>query len=119
MDKTPKIENPINKGNTESVTKLPIQLAIGTAITVEMNPFIAAPIPAICPIGCIAKALKFPNRKPIAKNCIAKKPTNTIIPGLLPDQNNTTYKTEIIAYAIVAIYAIRHIPYLSTIRLFI
>ena len=42
-------------------------MAIGTAITVDTNPLIAAPIPAICPRGCIAKARRFPNKKPIEK----------------------------------------------------
>lgn len=59
------------------VVYFPINVLIGTAIIVEINPVIAAPIPAICPIGCIAKALKFPNRNPIEKNC-KKKNVNTI-----------------------------------------
>ena len=67
---------PIKRGKTEVLTKSPIKLAIGTAKTVEINPLIAAPIPAICPSGSMAKALKFPNKKPTEKNCSAKKLTN-------------------------------------------
>ena len=34
----------------------------------DTNPLMAAPIPAICPKGCIAKVRTFPNKNPIAKN---------------------------------------------------
>lgn len=46
-DAMPKIEKPINKGSAVVSTKLPITVAIGTAINVETKPVIAAPIPAI------------------------------------------------------------------------
>ena len=68
-------------------------MAIGTAITVEINPFIAAPIPAICPKGCMAKARKFPNKKPTAKNCKAKKLNRIKMLGFCPDQNKTKKKS--------------------------
>jgi hypothetical protein len=61
-------ENPINNGSVLSITNLPINVLIGTAIIVDMNPVTAAAIPAICPTGCIASALKLPKRKPIQKN---------------------------------------------------
>ena len=64
----PDIEKPINRGSAVSETKRPMKMLIGTAIKVEMNPVIAAAIPAICPTGSIASARKFPKRKPIAKN---------------------------------------------------
>ena len=64
----PKKVKPINKGKADVFTKLPIKLAIGTATTVETKPLIAAPIPAICPKGSIAKLRKLPNRNPTAKN---------------------------------------------------
>ena len=75
--KIPKTEKPINSGNTDVLTKLPIKCAIGTANTVERKPLIAAPTPAICPKGCIANARKFPNKNPTAKNCAAKKEIST------------------------------------------
>ena len=67
MDKALQTKNPKKRGKAVPKTNLPIKVLIGTAIIVEINPVIAAPIPAICPIGCIARALKFPNRKPIEK----------------------------------------------------
>ena len=54
---------------------------MGTAMRVDINPVMAAPIPAIWPTGCIAKALKLPKRKPIAKNWRAKNVSSTIILG--------------------------------------
>ena len=71
-------------GRTDVVTNCPINALIGTPIIVAMNPVIAAPIPAICPTGSIARALKFPNKKPTAKNCKAKKISATGNEGL-PD----------------------------------
>ena len=73
----PQKKKPINKGRAVVSIKLPTKVAIGTAIMVETNPLIAAPIPAMCPIGSIAKARVFPNKKPIAKNCNQKKVNNT------------------------------------------
>ena len=64
----PQTKNPIKRGVTEFTTYLPIKSAMGTAITVEINPFNAEPIPAICPMGSIAKARRFPNKNPIVKN---------------------------------------------------
>ena len=58
-------------------------VAIGTAIIVEAKPLIAAPTPAICPTGCMAKALKFPNKNPIAKNCKAQKLKNIVMFGFV------------------------------------
>jgi hypothetical protein len=42
---TPQARKPINIGNTESTTKLPINALIGTAMTVAIHPVIAAPTP--------------------------------------------------------------------------
>lgn len=81
----PHARNPINTGNTESITKLPIKALIGTAIKVARHPVKAAPIPAICPNGCMAKARKFPKIKPTAKNSSAKKHKTTQYGGFTPD----------------------------------
>ena len=78
----PHTKKPINKGSVVSNTKRPIYVLIGTAIRVAINPVIAAPIPAICPIGSMASALKFPNKKPMAKNCAAKNNNNHTMSGL-------------------------------------
>ncbi len=43
-------------------------MAIGTDINVETNPLIAAPIPAICPIGSMASDLMLPKIKPKDRN---------------------------------------------------
>ena len=74
-------KNPINKGSTVSEIYLPIKTLMDTAIKVEIKPVIAEAIPAIWPTGCIAIALKFPNKKPIAKNWRAKNNNNTSIEG--------------------------------------
>ena len=55
-------------GSAVNVTNFPITILMGTAISVEIKPVIAAPIPAICPTGSIAIALKFPNKNPKQKN---------------------------------------------------
>ena len=47
IDRKEQIENPINIGSTVIVTNFPIKTLIGTAISVEIKPVIAAPIPAI------------------------------------------------------------------------
>ena len=73
----PHARNPINTGKTESTTKLPINALIGTAIKVARHPVKAAPIPAMCPKGCMARARKFPKIKPTAKNSSAKKHRTT------------------------------------------
>ena len=77
----PLIEKPINRGSAVSETKRPMKMLMGTAISVEINPVIAAATPAICPTGSMAKALKFPKRNPIAKNCKAKKARSTTTEG--------------------------------------
>ena len=81
IDNKLQTKNPTNRGSAVEVTKRPIKVLIGTAIIVEINPVIAAPIPAICPTGCIANARRFPNKNPIEKNCSAKKINNTTILG--------------------------------------
>ena len=74
--------NPIKRGKAVFVTDFPINVLIGTAIMVEINPVIAEATPAICPTGSMARALKFPNRKPIAKNCNPKNVNRMVILGL-------------------------------------
>ena len=46
-DKVPQNKNPINRGRAVFDTNLPIKILKGTAIIVEINPVIAAPIPDI------------------------------------------------------------------------
>jgi len=65
---------PTNRGRVDVAIKRPIKVLIGTAIIVDIKPVIAAAIPAICPTGSMARALIFPKRKPIKKNCKPKKP---------------------------------------------
>ena len=69
----PQIKKPTNRGKAVLVIYAPIHVAIGTAIIVEVNPLIAAPIPAIWPNGCIANDLTLPKRNPTEKNWTAKK----------------------------------------------
>ncbi len=82
MAKIPQIKKPIKIGSVVFLTNPPINIAIGTAITVETKPFIAEPTPAMCPIGSIAKDRIFPKRNPIEKNCSAKKASKISIVGL-------------------------------------
>ena len=65
---------PTNRGRVDEAIKRPIKVLIGTAIIVDIKPVIAAAIPAIWPTGSMARALIFPKRKPIKKNCKPKKP---------------------------------------------
>ena len=60
-----------------------------------MKPTNAAPIPAMCPIGAIARAFIFPKRNPIVKNCSAIKVSSTGKLGFTLDQKNTTYTSDI------------------------
>ena len=54
---------------------------MGTANKIEINPVIADATPAIWPTGSIAIARRFPKRKPMAKNCKAKKTKSTANEG--------------------------------------
>ena len=45
----------------------PTGTAINTEMTVETDPAIDAAMPAMCPIGSIARALRFPSEKPSMK----------------------------------------------------
>lgn len=47
MEINEQIENPMKIGSTVSFTNFPITILIGTAISVEIKPVIAAPMPAI------------------------------------------------------------------------
>tara|TARA_R110000737_G_C14215446_1_gene419987 strand:- start:25 stop:168 length:144 start_codon:yes stop_codon:yes gene_type:complete len=47
VDKNPHVPKPTNKGHTVSCTKLPTYREIGMDKIVEINPVIAAPMPAI------------------------------------------------------------------------
>ena len=81
----PQIKKPTNRGKAVLVIYAPIHVAIGTAIIVEVNPLIAAPIPAIWPIGSIANALVFPKRNPMEKNCNPKNKIRTIVKKRIKD----------------------------------
>ena len=108
------IENPINKGKAVLEVNFPINVLIGTAIIVEIKPVIAAAIPAICPTGSIANALKFPNKKPIAKNCKPKKVNRIPISGFAEPLNNSTYNKEILKKKTSAIVTNFSIPNFKT-----
>ena len=68
IEANPQHVKPRNSGQTVVSIKAPIRVAMNTPITVEINPLIAAPTPAICPIGCMARALRLPNKNPMAVN---------------------------------------------------
>ncbi len=104
----------MNKGRAEEATNRPIKVLIGTAIMVEMNPVMAAAIPAIWPKGSMASARRFPKRKPIAKNCKAKKASRTSTPGFSLPKKKITYSNEIIKKAIRAMVISRSIPNFTT-----
>ena len=70
MERQLQQKNPINKGRAVNLIHDPINIAIGTAIKVDIKPDKAAPIPAICPIDCIVNARMFPKTNPKARNCI-------------------------------------------------
>ena len=74
IDRPEQQAKPINNGRVDVTTKRPIKVLIGTAIIVEIKPVIAAAIPAIWPTGSMARALMFPKRKPIKKNCKPNEP---------------------------------------------
>ena len=80
-EKQPHNAKPINIGRAVVFTKLPMKVPNGTEKSVAMNPVMAAPIPAIWPIGCIINARRFPKTNPIQKNCIPKKASRISIEG--------------------------------------
>ncbi len=84
----------MKSGSVVSSIKRPINVLMGTAISVEIRPVIAAPIPAMWPTGSIASALRFPNIKPIQKNCIAKNPISTYTGGCSILLNRITYNKD-------------------------
>ena len=86
----PQIARPTNMGHTDFCIKLPTKAAIGIENKVEINPVIAAPIPAIWPIGSIAMERKLPHIKPRQKNCNERNPIKTRISGFAEFQNNIT-----------------------------
>ena len=90
MEQLEHTKNPINKGSTVSEIYLPIKTLMDTAIRVEIKPVIAEAIPAICPTGCIAIALKLPNKKPMVKNWAAKNNNNTSIDGFFVWEKSRT-----------------------------
>ena len=59
---------PIINGSGEFLKESPIGIAIRIPNIVDADPMIEAARPAICPIGCIASAFKFPIIRPIIKN---------------------------------------------------
>jgi hypothetical protein len=85
------VAKPTNKGHTVSITKLPTYKEIGIDKIVEIKPVIAAPMPAICPIGCIAIERILPQTNPKQKNNDAKKKSKIGKLGLSFPKNNTTY----------------------------
>src|SRR6056297_237619 len=58
---------------------------------VEINPVMAAPIPAIWPIGCMAIERILPQTKPKQKNNDAKKTNKIGKPGFGLPKNNIVY----------------------------
>lgn len=68
---------------------------IGIERMVEMNPVIAAPIPAICPIGSIAMDLIFPQINPKHKNNSERNINKTVMLGSLEPKNNKVYNKAI------------------------
>ena len=90
-DTIPQIAKPMNMGNTDFWIKLPTNAAMGMDNKVEIKPVIAAPIPAICPIGSMAMERKFPHIKPKQKNCKERNPINIATSGFPEFQNNSTY----------------------------
>lgn len=62
---------------------------------VEMNPVIAAPIPAICPIGSIAIDRMFPQINPKHRNNNERNINKTVILGSFEPKNNKVYNKAI------------------------
>ena len=90
IEANPQHVKPRNSGQTVVSIKAPIRVAMNTPITVEIKPLIAAPTPAICPIGCMARALRLPNKNPMAVNCRPKKTSNIHKGGFTLFINNNT-----------------------------
>ena len=66
-----KHNEPKIKGSGVSVKDSPIGIDKQTPNIVDTDPIIEAASPAIWPIGCIAKAFKFPIIKPIIKKILS------------------------------------------------
>ena len=61
----PQREKPVTRGRTVPLKALAIRIPRGIEINEESEPIIAAPTPAICPSGSMARAFRFPNKNPI------------------------------------------------------
>lgn len=83
----PQHKNPMKSGKTVVFINPPISIAIGTAIMVEIKPLTAAPMPAICPMGCMANARIFPKINPMDRNCSPKNNNKMYMLGFLELKN--------------------------------
>ena len=72
----PSTEKPVAIGINVPSYICPINVPIVMDIIDETQPVIAAAIPAICPIGSIASAFRFPKVNPKQKNKTAAYPKN-------------------------------------------
>ena len=64
-------KGPTVTGKTVSLYSWPMMVPILTEINDDVAPITAAPVPAICPIGAMAKVFKLPKIKPKLLNKIA------------------------------------------------
>ena len=84
----PQTPKPAKSAQTESSIKLPTKIEIGIDKMVEIKPVMAAPIPAIWPIGSIAIDRIFPQINPKHKNCSERNSNKIVILGSLELRNN-------------------------------
>ena len=90
-DNKPQTPKPAKSAQTESSIKLPTNIDIGIDKMVDMKPVMAAPIPAMWPIGSMAIDLIFPQIKPKQRNNKKRKVNNTPKPGSSEFQNTKLY----------------------------
>lgn len=101
-------------GRTAVLTEFPIKVAMGTAMTVEIKPLIAAPIPAMDPKRCMASDLIFPERKPMGQNWKIKNIIKIVMLGFLSPECKTVYNVETISERIINVMTNFFIPNLTT-----
>ncbi len=86
--KAPKIAKPKTMGSTVPSYAMPISVPKGTAIREDREPTTAAPTPATCPNGSIAKEFRLPNKIPMLNNAVIRKPMYWNKVGAISKDNN-------------------------------
>ena len=89
----PQIAKPVTNGRTVPLKALAITIPMGIEMREEREPITAAPTPAMCPNGSIARAFRFPKRKAIPGKTTIMKAMNSHKEGIFSIQRMPNRKT--------------------------